>query len=259
MNLHLHKSNSGGRPIIFQHGLCGNASQTIEAFPEDQRFQLHSLECRGHGASDSGDLNAFAITTFAADVATMIATETIAPCIIGGISMGAAISLHLAVHKPHLLSALVLTRPAWAIDAAPENMKPNAEVGHLLSHHPPDIAKTKFLASATAQALKKTAPDNLASLLAFFAREPHDVTAALLTKISADGPGVTASQVSNIKIPTLIIATDQDIIHPMTHARTLQGLIPHARLVEITPKGIDKARYVAEFRATLLKFFEENT
>ena len=257
MKLHLNlvQGKGDGQPVFFQHGLCGSAAQTIEAFPEDPRFCLHTLECRGHGSSDHGDINALSINTFAEDVAALIDVGSI---ILGGISMGAAIALNLAVHKAHLVKALVIARPAWIIDNAPENMWPNAEIGTLLANHPPNEAKTKFLASSAAKRLSETAPDNLASLLTFFDREPISVTSALLTKISADGPGVTETQVRALTIPTLIIATEQDAIHPMGHAQKLHALIPHSRLVKITPKGVDKATYVCEFRSTLLKFFEEN-
>jgi pimeloyl-ACP methyl ester carboxylesterase len=256
MTLHLHKANNLGQPIYFQHGLCGSAAQTIEAFPEDPRFRLHTLECRGHGASPPGDHKSFSINIFANDVAESVEAG---PVILGGISMGAAIALNLAVHKPHLVKALVLARPAWVTDNTPENMRPNAEIGAVLANYPPEVAKTKFLASPTAHHLAKTAPDNLASLLNFFIREPIAVTSALLTKISADGPGVTEEQVRTLSIPTLIIATEQDAIHPMAHAQKLHALIPNSHLVEITPKGVDKAAYVTEFRSTLLRFFEENT
>jgi pimeloyl-ACP methyl ester carboxylesterase len=256
MTLHLHKANNLGQTIFFQHGLCGSAAQTIEAFPEDPRFRLHTLECRGHGASDAGDTNAYSINTFANDVAESVEASRV---ILGGISMGAAIALNLAVHKPHLVKALILARPAWVTENAPENMQPNAEIGALLANYPPEVAKTKFLASPTAQHLAETAPDNLASLLTFFHREPIAVTSALLTKISADGPGVTEQQVRTLSIPTLIIATEQDAIHPMAHAQKLHAFIPYSRLVKITPKGVDKAAYVTEFRSTLLRFFEENT
>ncbi len=83
-------------------------------------------------------------------------------------------------------------------------------------------------------------------------------TAALLTAIAHDGPGVTEAEVRNISVPTLIIATAQDVIHPLAHAHALHAMIPHARLVELMPKGVDKARYIHEFQSTLLKFFEEN-
>jgi pimeloyl-ACP methyl ester carboxylesterase len=248
------RSPSQGTPVFFQHGLCGTAAQTQEIFPTDPRFQLNTLECRGHGFSEIGPYTDISVKTFANDLAAYINQ----PSIIGGISMGAAISLHLAVYAPHLVKALVLARPAWLIANAPSNMQPNLEVGQLLKNHPPAVAKEKFTSSALGQHLAKAAPDNMASLLTFFAREPFEDMAALLTNISADGPGVTKTQVRALKIPTLIIATEKDYIHPVIHAEALHDLIPNSRLAVITPKGVDKQRYVLEFQSTLLKFFEEN-
>jgi pimeloyl-ACP methyl ester carboxylesterase len=258
LNLNLVRGNAGEKAVVFQHGLCGSAAQTAEAFPNNPRFQMLTLECRGHGESGAGPLNAFSINTFANDVAAMVEAQNLSPLIIGGISMGAAISLHLAVHKPHLVKALVLARPAWLVESNPDNMKPNAEIGDLLATHSADDAREIFLRGDTARCLATSAPDNLASLTSFFAREPLEVTSALLSAISRDGPGVTEQQVRALKIPTLIIATAQDAVHPLSHALALHRMIDHSRLVEITPKGVDKARYVSEFQSTLLKFFEDH-
>jgi pimeloyl-ACP methyl ester carboxylesterase len=247
------RNSSDGQPVFFQHGLCGSAAQTLEVFPDDPRFQLNTIECRGHGTSETGPYTEFSIKTFADDVAAHITV----PTRVGGISMGAAIALNLSVHKPQMVKALVLARPAWLIHKAPANMQPNACVGHLLSQFPPEEAKINFLNSALAKELSETAPDNLASLIGFFSREPIATTAELLKRISDDGPGVTEAQVRNIKVPTLIIATEQDSVHPLAHAAALHALIPQSRFVTITPKGVDKARYIHEFQSTLLKFFEE--
>jgi pimeloyl-ACP methyl ester carboxylesterase len=256
--LNLVQSRATGIPVVFQHGLCGSAAQTAEAFPHDPTYRMLTLECRGHGASQAGDTKAFSIKTFAHDVAAMVEAQDIAPCVVGGISMGAAISLHLAIHRPDLVKALVLARPAWLIEDGPANMQPNAEVGSLLSRFSSAEAKAKFIAGDTSKALAQNAPDNLASLMGFFDREPMDVTSALLTRISADGPGVTDAQIRAIKVPTLIIATAQDHVHPIAHAEALHSMIPHSRLAIITAKGVDKHSYVTEFRQTLLTFFKEN-
>jgi pimeloyl-ACP methyl ester carboxylesterase len=254
LNLNLVRGTGAGTPVYFQHGLCGSAAQTAEAFPADPRFQMHTLECRGHGASDIGPYTDLSIKCFAEDLAQHVKASSI----VGGISMGAAIALHLAVHRPSLVKALVLARPAWLVESAPANMRSNLEVGELFAKYPADIAKEKFMQSDMARLLAKAAPDNLVSLQGFFSREPVADTAALLRTISIDGPGVTEDQVRNIKVPTLIIATEQDYVHPLAHAQSLHALIPNSRLSVITPKGVDKSRYIHEFQSTLLKFFEEN-
>jgi pimeloyl-ACP methyl ester carboxylesterase len=89
-----------GMPVIFQHGLCGDARQTTEAFPKDPRFRRITIESRGHGESEAGDPAQFSVHTFADDVEAFIEAHRLGPIVIGGISMGAAITLRLAVHGP---------------------------------------------------------------------------------------------------------------------------------------------------------------
>lgn len=245
-----------GLPVLFQHGLCGDAAQTAEVFPPGIGLRCITLECRGHGGSEAGDVTAFSIVRFADDIAEFIAARRLAPLVVGGISMGAAIAMRLAVTQPDLVRGLVIARPAWSILAAPANMRPNAEVGELLSSMGPEAARQAFAASGTAQRLAAESPDNLASLMGFFSREPSVVTAALLASISRDGPGVDADQLRRIAVPTLVIATGMDLVHPLTMAGELSRLIPHARLTEITPKGVDRRAYVAEFRDALDDFLK---
>lgn len=246
-----------GTPVVFQHGLCGDAGQTQEAFPDEAGFCRITVEARGHGGSQPGPLERLSISTFADDIASYIETSLTAPVVIGGISMGAAIALRLAVKRPDLVKALILARPAWVTAAAPDNMAPNAEVGRLLQTLPPDEAKAAFLAGPTGQRLAGEAPDNLASLTGFFARQPIAVTAALLTAISNDGPGVTDEEVSRIAVPTLVIGHDHDVIHPIAYARELAERIPAARFVQITPKTESRTHYVADFRHAMSTFLKE--
>ncbi|MFV0491035.1 MAG: alpha/beta fold hydrolase [Pseudorhodobacter sp.] len=242
-----------GPMAVFQHGLCGDATQAMEVMPHDLVTAL-TLECRGHGQSDAGDPASYSIATFADDVAAMIENRG-SPRFVGGISMGAAISLRLAVTRPDLVPALVLARPAWVTDAAPANMAPNAEVGRMLTA--PQTTAGAFRATPTGQKLATEAPDNLASLSSFFTREPRDVTSALLTRISADGPGIDARDLQKLKAPCLILATDEDLIHPLSHAHDLAQLIPGARLIKIPPKAQDRAAYVIGFQAALRSFQEQ--
>lgn len=246
-----------GPAFVFQHGLCGAAGQPLDVSPADSGWSCVTLECRGHGRSQPGDPEEFSIATFADDVAAMIEARGLAPAVIGGISMGAAIALRLAVKRPDLTRGLVLARPAWIAEAAPANMKPNAEVGELLARHAPREARAIFDASETAAALAKDAPDNLASLRSFFTREPVDVTAQLLARISADGPGVTRDAIARIGAPTLVIGHGRDMTHPMSMAEELAGLVPTARLEVIPPKADDFQGYRAGFNSALATFLKE--
>src|ERR1035441_9639792 len=152
-----------GQPMLFQHGLCGNAMQPAEVFPDDLGWSCLTLECRGHGRSEPGPYAEFSLANFADDLVSLIESRHLAPVVLGGISMGAAIALRLAVLRRDLVRALVFARPAWSIGSAPPNMQPNAVVGELLRELPSDEAKVRFEGSEIAQILALDAPDNLTS------------------------------------------------------------------------------------------------
>jgi pimeloyl-ACP methyl ester carboxylesterase len=207
--LNLDDARGEGLPLIFQHGLWGDARQTIEAFPRDPHSRRITIESRGHGGSEAGDPRLFSIRTFTADIAAFIEAHRLAPIIIGGISMGAATTLHLAVHRPEIVRSLILVRPAWIAASAPANNSPNAQVGRLHMDLSQEDARKAFEVSETARLLAEIAPDNLASLRGFFSREPQATTAALLQAIAGDEPGVSEENLH--KAITNFLETFRDV------------------------------------------------
>jgi pimeloyl-ACP methyl ester carboxylesterase len=254
----LHVDDAGGQgiPVVFQHGLCGDSRQTAEVFPPGTDYRRITLEARGHGASEPGDAAEFSMARFTNDLAELIESLELGPVIAGGISMGSAMTMRLAVTRPDLVRGLIIARPAWSVESAPANMAPNAEVGALLAHMTEDEARVAFAGSVTARRLSKEAPDNLASLLGFFSRKPQAVTSALLRSISADGPGVSIKQLQDITVPVLVIANRMDSVHPYELAEDVARFFPHGKLAEITPKSIDKSRYVTDFQNALSSFLK---
>jgi pimeloyl-ACP methyl ester carboxylesterase len=241
-----------GPAVIFQHGLGGDEAQVSAHFPETG-FRRLTLECRAQGRSEPGDPARFSIKAFADDILAFADARGVARFAIGGISMGAAIALNIAFNHPARVYALILARPAWAFENAPENMQPLAEVASFLL----EGGKEAFEKSGLGQRLAREAPDNLASMLGFFDRPDPQIMARLLTAIAADGPGVTRQQAAAIKVPTLVTGNAIDLVHPMDMARSLADTIPGARYVEIAPKALDKAVHAAEFKAEVIKFLNQ--
>jgi pimeloyl-ACP methyl ester carboxylesterase len=256
--LRLSAAESGqGRPFVFQHGLCGDAAQPAHVFPAEAGHRCVTLECRGHGRSEAGLFDEFSIPAFADDVSAFLKSTGMEAPVIGGISMGAAIALRLAVTTPSTIRALVLARPAWLVSDNPSNMLPNTLAGELLAAHGPDEALRKFEESDAAETLRREGPDNLASIRGFFARRPADVTAALLQRISRSGPGISEDEVRAIAVPTLVIGHGRDFVHPVDMAKRLAHWISGARFAEITPKAENPDAYRADFHAALSRFLKE--
>jgi pimeloyl-ACP methyl ester carboxylesterase len=244
-----------GLPVIFQHGLGGDEAQVAEVFPDGQGIRRLTLECRGQGKSSLGNANELSIANFADDVLVFADSRGVDRFIIGGISMGAAIALRIAIRHPKRVTALILARPAWLWNAAPENMKPFVEVASYLQQR----TVNDFETSATAQRLAREAPDNLLSLKKFFAVKDRSATATLLEAIAADGPDVSEAEVRSISAPTLVLGHKIDVVHPLEFAQTLATMIAGSQFAEITPKATDKPKHVAEFRKAVAQFLSSNS
>ncbi|MCX5577592.1 alpha/beta fold hydrolase [Kaistia terrae] len=243
-----------GCPVVFQHGLGGDNGQVVENFPDGPDYRRLTVECRAQGHSTPGNVRPFSIAMFANDILAVCDARGIERFVMGGISMGAAIALHIAHHHPERVAGLVLARPAWLFDPAPENMRPYAKVAEVLRLYPREEAGAAFEALPIAAQLRRDARDNLASLLKFIDRPNAELTADLLSDIAHDGPGVTMAQAAALDVPTLVIGHGVDHAHPLAYAQQLAATIPDARMVEIAPKATDKTRHVSEFRSALHDF-----
>jgi pimeloyl-ACP methyl ester carboxylesterase len=244
-----------GLPVIFQHGLGGDEAQVAEVFPDANGIRRITLECRGQGKSTLGDPRGLSIANFADDILAFADSRGVDRFVIGGISMGAAIALRIAVKNPARVRALILARPAWVWDPAPANMKPFIEVASYLQQR----TVNDFEASATAQRLAREAPDNLVSLKKFFSVKDREATTTLLATIAGDSPDVSEAEVRTIAVPTLIIGHKIDAVHPLEFAMTLASRIAGSQFVEITPKATDKPKHVAEFRKHVAQFLSSNS
>ncbi|MGX7871738.1 alpha/beta fold hydrolase [Mesorhizobium sp. ORM6] len=251
-------TGQGRLSVVFQHGLGGDAAQVAQNFPDGPSRRRLTVECRAQGGSGAGSRRPFSIAMFADDVLAAADAACVERFVAGGISMGAAIALRLAACHPDRVTGLVLVRPAWAFDAAPQNMRPYVEVAELISRLPADEARDAFASSATSARFRSEAPDNLASLLGFFARENAVVFAEVMQAIADDGPGVTRAQAANLAIPTLIIGSGIDLVHPLATARELAETIPNAVFDEATPKATDKDRHFTEIRAAIGGFLDRH-
>ncbi|ANN60427.1 esterase [Mesorhizobium sp. SEMIA 3007] len=256
--LRVFDTGQGRLPVVFQHGLGGDANQVAQNFPDQPSYRRLTVECRAQGASSAGSRRPFSITMFADDVLAAADAAGLDRFVAGGISMGAAIALRLAARHPDRVLGLVLVRPAWAFDAAPCNMRPYVEVAELIRRLPLAEAHDAFASSATSARFRAEAPDNLASLLGFFARENATTFAEVMQEIANDGPGVTQAAAARLAIPSLVIGSGIDLVHPLATARELGETIPDAAFVQVTPKAADKDRHFAEIRAAIGGFLDRH-
>jgi len=211
------------------------------------------MECRGHAGSELGALEALSIGQFTDDATRLLDHLGVSRAVVGGISLGAAIALRLAVHSARV-SALIIARPAWIDERVPERMQIYLDVAELLAQHGSEQGLERLHASERYRQVMKESPDNAASMRSFFHRENPASTVALLGRIPAQGLGVTRKQMSRLALSTLVIANEGDYVHSVAMATEVAGLIPGAELKIIPSKNSARDAYVEAFKAALDEF-----
>ncbi|MDF0504635.1 alpha/beta hydrolase [Burkholderia cenocepacia] len=243
-----------GIPVLWQHGLGADQNQPAEVFPSLDGIRRITLECRGHGDSALGSVDAISIAQFAEDAIALLDHLGIERAVLGGISLGAAVALRLAVTRCERAAALMLARPAWIVEPAPERLRIYREVADLLETHGVTEGRRHLEESNRFREIERISPDNAVSMRGFFERPRSASTIALLDRIPTQGPGVSRDEIGRLTLPTLVVANDQDYVHPVETAVALAGLIPRAEFRRITSKTVSRRRYVDEFREALGEF-----
>jgi pimeloyl-ACP methyl ester carboxylesterase len=248
-----YESVGEGLPVLWQHGLGANRRQPADVFPDLPGIRRITLECRGHGDSELGDPTRLSIASFTEDVIALMDHLGVRKAVVGGISLGGAMALRLAALHPERTCGLIIARPAWIDGPSLETMSPYAAVAQCIAESGTEKGLERFLHSEELRKVQQISPDNALSLQAFFAQANPESTVQLLSRIAKDAPAV-GDLISTISVPALIVANDQEFVHPMEYALTVHSKLPRSQLRIITSKTIDACAYRKEFAMSLLDF-----
>lgn len=242
-----------GPAFVFQHGLGGDSSQPRELW--DGTGRLVCLECRGHGRTTPlGAPEELGFATFARDLASLLDALDLDEVVLGGVSMGAGVALRLAYEQPERIRALVLVRPAWFTAASPANLNAFPVIAELLRTEGRERGRGSFQTSEVYRRIREQSRVGADSLLAQFERPQAVERAALLERLPADRPLPDAGPWPRLAMPSLVIGTEQDPVHPFACAEAWAEALPAGTLRKVTPKTVDDARYAEDVTATIAVF-----
>lgn len=252
-------SKSGSTPLIFQHGIGGNLENVISLFKLPPETRIISMDCRGHGDTRPvGDLSNFTLPTFVDDVMALLDHLEIPTAIFGGMSMGAAEAMNAAVRYPDRLKGLILYRPAW-LDGAMTDFTQSLykQLVELIRGYGPAEGQKRFSRSETYAYLLKNYPDTAKSILSQFTAKGALENIIRFERLPYQRAVDTIAQISAIRLPTLVISTKIDPVHPFEYGQCLAALIPDAIFKEATAKSINVEKHLSESEKSICSFIEE--
>jgi len=229
VHLRYERHGRGPRVLVFLHGLLLDAqlNRRLAADLAEQGFQVVLLDLPGHGGSDKPrHASAHRMDSYARCVVALLDELGIDEAVVGGVSLGANVSLQVAVQAPGRVRGLLLEMPVleWAVPGAAAVFIPL-----LLGVH--YAAPLVRLVARVARRLPATSIAALDSALGVLELEPEE-SAAVLHGMLVGPITPTYEARRGIVAPALVIGHRADFIHPFTDADHLTRQLPHARLVE---------------------------
>jgi pimeloyl-ACP methyl ester carboxylesterase len=248
-----------GVPFVFQHGLGADVTQTFGMFRPPGGLHLIAMDCRAHGQTRPvGPAEKISLAAFADDLLALLDYLRVEKAVVGGISMGAAIALNFALRYPKRVLGLVLHRPAWLDGPRKDNLAVFTAIGGLLREHGSEKGLAMFKESENYRRALAAHPAAANSLASHFLLPRAQETVVRLEKIPVDSPGSDRRAWRTIAVPTLVMSSDLDPIHPLEYGVTLAREIPGAQFKELTPKFVNTEMHQIETQRFLENFLLEH-
>jgi len=229
LRLHYERHGQGDRVLVFVHGLLldNQLSRRLAADLAERGFQVVLLDLPGHGKSDKPrHASVHRMDSYARHVVALLDELGIDEAVVGGVSLGANVSLQVAVQAPERVRGLLIEMPVleWAVPGAAVVFLPM-----LLGVH--YAAPLVRVVAALARRVPKTSVAPLDSVVTMITAEPEEIAAVLHGMLV--GPITPTYEARHaIEAPTLVIGHKIDFIHPFTDADHLTRQLAHAKLVE---------------------------
>ncbi len=239
-----------GTPIVFQHGLGSNIEQPKKLLKGLEGIQLVSLDCPGHGESALFD-NTPSFDYYTDEVIRLLDFLKIEKAIFGGISMGAGISMNIALRYPERVKGLILVRPAWLDQTSPENLQILLKAAELI---PFSNGQKEFEQIPAFQSIKELLPNVATSILGVFSNSQRPEIPIVLKQMVNDVPFSNLKKIKTIQKPCIILANEDDPLHPFEMAEVIHQEIQNSELHKVTSRYIDDPKHNQEVKAIIKSF-----
>ena len=214
--------------VVYLHGLLLDAelNRGIAQALAEQGFRVVLLDLLGHGRSDKPmHASEYRIDSYADQVVALLDHLGVGSAVLGGISLGANVSLFAATRYPERTRALVLEMPVLerAVPAAALVFVPMVLAAHY-------GRREMTVISDLFSRLPRTRFGPLTSVMNAASLSPETV-AAVLHGVLVGPVAPTLEQRRAIDAPTLVLAHRNDLIHPFNDAVSLVEHMPSGVLV----------------------------
>jgi len=246
-----------GEPLVLIYGYAGASGLWFRQTPIlSKKYRVIGFDNRGVGRSDKPD-TPYTMAMMAGDVAGLLDTIGIDTAHIFGISMGGMIAQHFALNYPQRVISLILgctyCGGVHSIPVGPEALAALADFERFKKMTLEEVIRQLIPFLFSQEFIEKN-PDIVEKRVAKSLEYPtpmHGITRQAEAIMGHD----TYELLPRMKLPTLVIAGDNDRLIPVENSRILASRIPKAELAII--KGAGHEFFIEDAKAanrTILDF-----
>lgn len=249
-----------GKPVLFGHSLLLDGrmweAQVADLSQGARAFRCINIDFRGHGQSTVPP-RGFTMADQAEDYRKVMDHLGIASAPIVGLSMGAMAAMHLAVAHPARVSGLVLMNTSAEVEPTKARAKETA-----LAVMARLFGLREFILKSVeplmfGERFRAERPEVVARWSAIMGSLDKKAVYRAVTMVlsrPAVGP-----RLANVRVPTLVIAGDQDIAAPPKLGQQIAETIPGAEHVLLPRTGHISTVEEPEVTTKLIRSFLERT
>ncbi|WNC72174.1 alpha/beta hydrolase [Thalassotalea psychrophila] len=231
------KNDSEIKTLVFLHGLGADHRQFIDTGRKFSGYRILVIDMPGHGETviDPSEKleHWFRFETFSNITLALLDHLCIDKATFVGLSMGAGISIQVALKQPTRVESLILIRPAWLNRSATPNLLAIKSIGEDILQGGIEYAEDRLRTQKWFQKLELENPLCTKSIVGLFTRPQATTAAMVLINLVNDSPFQQSASLIKIKQPTIVIGNDEDLFHPINIAEQLSELIPNAHYQQL--------------------------
>ena len=225
---------TGKMPVIFIHGFPFDKSSwnpQMEQFSKQHRVIAYDI--RGFGKSGAGT-TMFSISLFARDLIDFMNIMQIEKAIVCGLSMGGYILLNAINVDPSRFGGVILCDTQCIADT-PEIKSARNETIELIRGGGKSAFTDGFIKKLFCESTPDTKPEVVRSVRETIMNTADTSITGTLSALA--GRTEMCSILPKVRIPTLILCGESDVITPLEQSRLMKNRIPKANLRIIKNAG----------------------
>jgi pimeloyl-ACP methyl ester carboxylesterase len=229
------EERGAGRPLLLVHGFPLDHTMWTEQFETlSSSFRVIAPDLPGFGHSDPVE-GVLTMDRMADDLAGLLdALGVDEPLIYCGLSMGGYVGWRFVDRYGHRVWRLIQCDTKAAADS-PDAAKSRRETADRVLREGSAVVAQSMRDRLFAAETAKQNPEIVAAMESVMLATPRETIAAALRGM-AERPDST-KLLPRLKIPTLLLCGEDDVITPPKEMRGMAEAIPHSRFVEIPAAG----------------------